>query len=273
MLEHLLRINKIGKRHYFALLLGFAYALIGAVTAFFLFRDFMSLAMLFLTTLLLVPTLMAYLGKEERIERKVGLRHFFRNHKDILETYLFIFHGVFLGYLLIGFFALGVSYDVNEYQFDFLRSRGIVPEGVSVVPESTLAQVGGVLARNLTVDLVAFILSIAYGAGAIFLIVYNASIFSSFIVLLIRYLSTTTAHATAIFSTMLIHLVPEISGFLLAAIAGGVISKALTRERFGSDKFRNVVKDATVLFLISVVLIVLAAFLEIYVTRGVFRMF
>lgn len=271
MLEQILRINRLQKRHYFALLLGFIYSLIGAVTAFFLFRDFMSLAMLFLTTLLLVPTIMAYLKKEETIERKSGLRHFFKNHRDIFETYLFIFHGVFLGFLLIGFFSLTVHYDLNSYQFDFLKVRGVVPEGVNVVPESTLGHVGSVLTRNITVDLIAFLLSIAYGAGAMFLIVYNGSIFASFIVLLIKYLSTTTLHATAVFSTMLIHLVPEISGFLLAAIAGGVISKALTKEKIGSNAFRNVVKDATVMFLMSLLLIVSAAFLEIYVTRGVFR--
>lgn len=273
MIEHLLRINKIEKRHYFAMILGFVYSIIGAITAFFLFEDFMSLAMLFLTTLLLVPTLMYYLNKEEKIERKEGLRHFFRNHKDIFETYLFIFHGVFFGFLLIGFFAISFDYDVNSYQFDFLKVRGITPEGVSVVPESDINDVMNIVGRNLTVDLIALLLSIAYGAGAIFLIVYNASIFASFIVLLIRYLSTTTTHAAAIFSTMLIHLIPEISGFLLAAIAGGVISKALTRERIGSEAFKNVVKDATAMFILSICLIVLAAFLEIYVTRGVFRLF
>ncbi|MEA3430565.1 MAG: stage II sporulation protein M [Nanoarchaeota archaeon] len=273
MLERLLLMHKIEKRHYFAMLLGFAYSLIGIITAFFLFKDFMSLASIFLTTLLLVPTLIYYLGKEEKIEREEGLKHFFRNHKDVFETYLFIFHGVFLGFLLIGFFALNVNYDVSAYQFDFLKARGITPDGVSVVPDSTIGQVVNIIGRNLTVNVVAFFLSIAYGAGAIFLIVYNASIFASFIVLLVRYLSTTTAHATAIFATMLIHLVPEISGFLLAAIAGGVISRALMRERIGSLAFRNVIKDATVMFLLSIVLIVLAAFLEIYVTRGVFRLF
>jgi len=271
MLENLLRISSIERRHFFAFILSFVYTLIGAFTAFFLFKDFMSIAMLFFATLLLLPTLMSYLSKEEKIERQAGLKHFFRNHKDIFETYFFVFLGCFIGFMLIGIFAYSVHYDFNSYQFNFLSERGVTPDGVSVVPESNLEGVLNIVVRNVTVDIIAFILSVAYGAGAIFLIVYNASIFASFIVLIIKYLSESVSHAAAIFATMLIHIVPEISGFLLAAIAGGVISKALTREKFGSDSFKNVVRDGAVMFLISILLIIFAAFLEIYVTRGVFR--
>jgi uncharacterized membrane protein SpoIIM required for sporulation len=71
----------------------------------------------------------------------------------------------------------------------------------------------------------------------------------------------------------LIHLIPEISGFLLAAIAGGVVSKAILHEKKGSKGFKNVFKDATVLILIAVGLVLLAAVLEVFVTARLFQVF
>jgi hypothetical protein len=68
----------------------------------------------------------------------------------------------------------------------------------------------------------------------------------------------------------LIHLIPEMAGFLLAAIAGGVISKAFAREKFKSLQFSNVAKDATMMLVISCGLIILAAALEVYVTSNLF---
>ena len=75
------------------------------------------------------------------------------------------------------------------------------------------------------------------------------------------------------FLFFLIHLLPEISGFLLAAIAGGVVSKALIREKRGTKAFKNVFKDATMLVLIAIGLVLLGAVLEVFVTVRLFQAF
>ena len=73
-------------------------------------------------------------------------------------------------------------------------------------------------------------------------------------------------NAFSVISLFLIHLIPELSGFLLAAIAGGVVSRAIMSEKFGSQGFRNVTRDALVMLLLSAGLIVIAAFLEVFVS-------
>ena len=75
---------------------------VGFFVATFFFKDNPSIPMLFLTTLLIVPSLIKLLTIEGSIERKDGLHHFFRNHIDVIEVYLFLFLGVFLGYFLLG---------------------------------------------------------------------------------------------------------------------------------------------------------------------------
>ena len=246
MLEELL--NKIGKRKFYSLLLGILYVLVSYGVAEIFFPRNTSLVIIFFITLLLVPSTFKLILIEEKIERRDGLKHFFKDHYTIMEIFLFLFIGIFIGYLIIG------SYGQNslDYQKDFLETQG-VKEKAEI---NKLNQLGAVLIQNISVIVIAFVLSLFFSVGALFLIVYNASIFAAFILL----------YEKAIMLLSLIHFIPEILGFLLAAIAGGVISKAIMKEKLGTEPFKNVVKDATVLLLISIIVIVIAALIEVFVT-------
>ena len=58
----------------------------------------------------------------------------------------------------------------------------------------------------------------------------------------------------------------EILAYFVAGLAGGIISSAVIRHDFGTKKYEKIILDSAVLLLISVVMIVVAAFLEVYVT-------
>lgn len=265
--EQFLKIKTIEKRPYYAFFLGFFYVFIAYITSKVFFNSTISMAIMFLITLLLVPTVFKLISLEEKRERKDGIKRFVHDHKDIFETYFFIFLGIFLGFFIIG---MMVDISAFDYQLNLLKNqeglsselvKNTLEQGISPTFEGFL----GLIENNLVVALLCFILSFFYGAGAMFLIVLNASVFSTFIVFVINNL-TTAMNKAAVFGIFLIHLMPELFGFMLAAIAGGVISKAVMKEKFGSSQFRNIMADASLIFLISVGLIVLAAFLENYVT-------
>jgi uncharacterized membrane protein SpoIIM required for sporulation len=273
MLEQL-RITLIEKRPYIAFLIGVAYVFIAFFTSKIFFPSIISVATLFLVTLLLVPTVIRLMGDEEKRERNDGVRNFLKDHKDIFEVYVFLFIGIFAGALLLAWIA-GISN--FSYQLDFLKnserlSSELVKNRIETGIQPSIGSFLGLLENNLLVIIICFFLSLFYGAGAMFLIVLNASIFSTFVAFVMRELPTATHRATllGIFS---VHMVPELLGFLLAAIAGGVISKAVMREKFLSQQFKNVMKDALVLFVISAIIIVIAAFLETYVTTSLFNLF
>jgi len=231
VLEELL--NKIGKRKFYAFILGMLYVFVSYGTAKIFFPVSISLTMVFFITLLLIPSTFKLVSVEERIERKYGTSNFLRRHSTIMEIFLFLFIGIFIGYLIIGSYSV----EALEYQSGFLAEQGIVgdfiDEGIQKIP-----QFFSILANNTSVIVVAFILSLFYSVGALFLIVYNASIFSSFILRFTELVSQQKILSTALFS---VHFIPEVFGFLLAAIAGGVISKAIVREKVGTNEFRNVV--------------------------------
>ena len=270
--EQFLEHDWVEKRLIYVFVLGFVYVFVGHFAAVLFFGKNISVAMLFLATLLLVPSLHKLLKIEEKRESKEGLRNFFRNHKDIFEVYLILSLGIFFGYLSLGLFVGGQT-AVFDYQMDFLQgeglSKGMITEFFNKDFEPSFTNFKGILSNNISVILVFFLLSVFYGAGAMFLIVLNASVFSTFILFIIKQIGQGLAHSSGVLATFLIHMIPEVSGFLLAAIAGGVVSRAFGSEKFMSNGFKNVLKDASVLLVISVSFILVAAFLETFVTAKI----
>ena len=260
MLEQFLESDKIKKHALNIFVLGIAYVVLGYLISAYFFKESVSVAMLFTATLFLVPAIYNILAIEEKIESRQGSKNFFQNHKDIFKIYFFLFLGIFVAFIILGNYS---NLDVFQYQNNFLDLRGNLE--MENVPPS-FENVLGFISQNLLVVIIAFVLSIFYGAGALFLIVLNASVFAAFI----HYIIQQTGKFS-LFGLFLIHLVPELSGFLLAAISGGVVSRAIMSEKFGTDKFRNVMKDALILLLMAGILIVIAAFLEVYVSGPLAR--
>jgi uncharacterized membrane protein SpoIIM required for sporulation len=281
VLEEIFSSDWVRHRPYLAFVFGFLFTFIAFFLSMLFFKGAVSVAMVFLTTLLLMPTLIMLLRMEERIERKDGTRHFFANHKDIFEVYLFSFLGVFLAFVVLG---LGMYPSPEKYgqlfqfQNDFLKfQEGLSSETVTGFVQGNFemggTQVISLFTHDLLVLLICFVLSFFYGATAVFLIILNGSVFANFIVFVIRTLASNAAQGVQAFIFFLIHMIPEVSGFLAAAIAGGVVSKAFIYEKRGTKGFRNVFKDATFLMLIAVSLVLVGVVLEVFVTARLFKVF
>jgi uncharacterized membrane protein SpoIIM required for sporulation len=282
VLEEYLKIGTIENRPYLAFVMGAVFTALGFLITLIFFRSSMSVSMIFLTTLFLVPMLIKLVKQEEARERREGLKHFFHNHKDIFEVYLFSFLGIFIAFVALGFATHATDQqlyqDTFSFQTEFLRiQHGVeqktVTDFVKTETEPTMMQFFSIISKNAIVLFLCFALAFFYGASAIFLIILNASVFANFIVLAGTYITQTIGQKIMLLGFFLVHLLPEISGFLLAAIAGGVVSKAIIKEKYGSQEFRNVFKDATILLLIATGMMVLAAILETFVTTRLFSAF
>ncbi|MFH1276707.1 MAG: stage II sporulation protein M [Candidatus Woesearchaeota archaeon] len=273
VLEQVISTNWLRRRPLYAVFLGLCYTFIGAITGHLFFQDKFSVSLLFLVTLLLVPSLMNLLSFEEERERSEGLKRFFQNHKSVFEIYLFISIGIFIGYIaviwVLGVSGIELSSTVGE-QMKVLGGEITIDQIKNFETNSFLHSIN-LFVNNLGVAVIFFILSFFYGAGAIFLMVWNASIFATFVTLTIKNISRGVSNSFALLGAFSIYIIPEIAGFLLAAIAGGVISKAVIVEEFMSNSFRNVVKDAFILLLYSFALLLMAAFLEAYVGVGLIK--
>lgn len=266
--EQFLESSRIKKHALFIFMLGIFYVFAGYIVSAYFFNSYVSVALLFTTTLLLVPSIYTILTLEEEVERKEGMKHFFNNHKDIIKIFVFLFIGIFFAYLMLGY----LSEDTFSYQFEFLQNRGdlsnkVIQDFKSSEYSPGLIDFSSLVSYNLFVVVICFALSVIYGAGALFLITLNASIFAAFVFYVVK----SAGNFLGITGVFLIHLIPELSGFLIAAIAGGIISRAIMMEKFRSAGFKNVMKDSLLLLLISAGLIIIAAFLEIFVSANLIR--
>ena len=69
------------------------------------------------------------------------------------------------------------------------------------------------------------------------------------------------------------HLVTEASAYIMAAISGGIVSKAVIMEKAFSERFKKIIQDALVIFFIAVILLIIAAFIETSITNKLALLF
>jgi uncharacterized membrane protein SpoIIM required for sporulation len=262
VLEQYFTAKWVEKKPRHAFLLGLIYAIVGIISAKFIFGANPGMMTVAFTSILLIPSLNRLLADEENVEireKKLSLKLLFKDHKDIFEIYIFLFLGIFASYVLFS-----LVYSVPETLKLFapqLKVAGITGRAFDPGFFSEL------LINNLKVMLVCLVLSLVYGAGSILFITWNASVWGVFFGIVAKEAALEASGNPLLFfiSTIipqLPHLVTEAASYFSAAIVGGVMSKAVLREELHSEKFYHIITDALIFLGIGVALVVLAAFIE-----------
>lgn len=124
-----------------------------------------------------------------------------------------------------------------------------------------------IFANNIYVLIFTLVFSLIFGAGAIFVLAWNASVIAA---------------AVGIFSKSqlinlpfgilryLIHGIPEIAAYFIGALAGGIISVAIIRHDTRTEKFWRILQDSLNLVIVAVVVLFLAAIIEVFITPILF---
>lgn len=190
--------------------------------------------------------------REERVEEKEikeGGISFWQTHGKDIILLLFYFFGVTISFALWSFALPGGEFAAQMDKINIIRGTGALTQE---------AMLSNIFLNNMQVMAVAFIFSLVFGAGAIFIIVWNASVLGVFI----GQFSKAAWQIPLVSLSFLPHGIPEIGGYLVAALAGGILSAAILRKRQGVLKF--VLMDSAKLLLMGVALIALGAGIEVY---------
>lgn len=59
---------------------------------------------------------------------------------------------------------------------------------------------------------------------------------------------------------------PEIAAFFMAGLASGILSFAIAKKEWSSGNFKLVLQDSFILFNLSLLLLGLAALIEVFIT-------
>ena len=263
-------------------LMGFIYLSIAMLLAMTKFRSSIGMVMLFLTVLAAAPFFYTTIRHEEEEDVKERYEStILASHIQVLEYFMMFFFGVTLAAALwfvilpSSFTFMGGTFETVEIfkpQLDAIQA--INPELVGNATSVSTSFLD-ILSHNLEILVLCILFSFIYGLGAIFIITWNSTVLGvaigSFIKAELATLAsvTTTQYSGIVAMSILrfaIHGIPEILAFFTAGLAGGIISVAVIRHHLFSKKANMIIADSSLLIIISLVLLVFAALLEVFAT-------
>jgi len=253
--------------------LAFLYATIGVFISMWIFPNNAGLTMVFFTVMATLP-LMVHLIRYE--EKKLFIRPLAEeHHKKIMPFFVFMFLGMVLAYSF-WFIAFPSSLVSNLFN---IQLNTIIQINSKIVGDFVGDYLVAVLMNNIKVLAFCMLFSFIYGAGAIFILTWNASVISVAIGNTARnILSSVAGTAGAIGAThyfhafslgllkYMIHGIPEIGAYFVGGLAGGMISVAVIKHDFLDMKFRKVLIDSSSLICLAIGLLFLAGLLETFIS-------
>jgi len=252
-----------------------------------LFPGSSSVLTLAFVTIVFMP-LMHKLFKQEEIqevEEKDVPFAFIATHFDVIHIYSWIFIGMVVAYTFLGVALPDTNDDCTGFGC-FIPAKSDVFSEQQRVHGSITGKVIGetecfnddsksfgscfelIFFNNAWVMILAIIFSLIWGAGAIFLLGWNASVIGLFLAMEITSKSLDAGIVRAI--SYLPHGIPEVMAYFIAAIAGGIISAAISKKHFKHHELRIVAIDTVLILLLATITLFIGAFIE---TAAIFNYF
>ncbi len=202
-----------------------------------------------------------------------------REHGKALSALMWLFFGFIVGFS-IGYIVLPdqspnnfnaqieVFCSINSpSSYDScLKENGIITGNAASSAGATLS----IFANNVSVLIFVLVFSLALGAGAIFILVWNASVIAAAIGMFAN--SELSSLPLGILRYM-IHGLPEIAAYFIAALGGGIVSVAIIRKDMDRDRKWNILQDAILLIIIALIILLISAVIEVYFTPTVMQLF
>ena len=276
-LESLISPSRAARNPRVLFFIGFLYASIALFLATWVFRAHSSLVMVFLTVIATVPFMYKTMKMEEQadIELKTEKR-ILKEHARVIKGLLALFVGYVLAYSI--WFIILPGQMVQNLFLTQLETIDVINSQISGAVVSSSSIFLQIFFNNFKVLLFCLFFSFFYGAGAIFILTWNASVIGAAIGTFVKEKLAALAlelGAVNVFHYFqflslgilryVIHGIPEIAAYFIGGLAGGIISVAMINRDLEGGKFKIILRDAMDLSLIAVLILILAAFLEVYI--------
>ncbi|MBI3033818.1 stage II sporulation protein M [Candidatus Woesearchaeota archaeon] len=279
VLELLINPKKAEKTPWEMFFLGLVYASVAMLLSMWIFEDNISMVMVFLTVLsctyLIQGTFRLEEKKDENLKKEISR---LKEHAKALSFLMFLFLGFTLafslGYVFMPAESLNKVYGVQMTTIESINSPGTTGNSTAATGLFTK-----ILFNNLKVLFFSFLFAFFYGAGAIFILAWNASVVGTAIGSFTRNGLANVANTLGLTSIgsylssyslgllrYLTHGWLEILAYFTAALAGGIISISMLKHDIRSPEFGKTLVDFANLAAISVIMLVIAAAVEVYVT-------
>lgn len=286
MLEALVNPKVAERKPWELFFIGLLYTIVSILLANWLFsgnpvlEEHISITIVFFIVMFSTPFMFYMIRLEEKKDTDIrGEKNLLREHGKALTAFMFLFFGFVVGFS--SFFLLFPEQaadnfkvqietycQINSYTSD--QFNNCVEKSAAVSGKAHAESRAGFIAKNfkliffnnLNVMLLSLLFAFFFGAGAIFILTWNASIIGAAIGIFSR--SFQAMHVG--FLRFMIHGIPEIAAYFVAGLGGGVIGAAVIRHHFAEEKFKAILKDSLVLIVIAIGLLLIGTFIEIFIT-------
>ncbi|MBW2979927.1 stage II sporulation protein M [Candidatus Woesearchaeota archaeon] len=282
VLESLIFPLKAEKRPWEMFFIGFLYSTVGVFLSLWIFEKQASFIMVFLTVMACVPIMYNTMKLEESKEVKIKDEgKLLREHTKAITFYMFLFFGIAISTVVWYVF---LPPDTVSFLFQKqIQTITDINNQISGGLTGSIALFIKILFNNVKVMVFCLIFSFIYGAGAIFILTWNATVIGAAMGSFIR--SHLSSYAATIGVTKIasyfqavslgllrysIHGIPEILGYVYAGLVGGLVSVAIIKHDINSKNLMNLLVDTSDLLLLSLAFLLLGAVLEVYVTPLLF---
>ena len=265
VLEALINPIKAERKPWETFFIGMIYSSAAVVVSLMLFREFSSIVMISLTALVSVPLIYGAIKLEEKKDLEIAEeKELMREHGKALSFFIFLFLG-FVVSLTIWYVALppALTETLFEVQINMVNEINNPVTG-NLITTSTV--IGKIIWNNIKVMLFCLLFAFFYGFGAIFILTWNASVFATLVGAVIESRGGSLLLAPLILLKYSLHGIPEILAYFTAGLAGGIISIAVIRHDFGSNKFKHILTDSFDLIIGAVIILLIAALIEVFIS-------
>jgi len=289
MLESMINPKKMEKGPWKMLFVGLLYGSLSLLLAHWFFSsdpalgDASGMLVVLLCIMFSLPFMYFIIKREEKEDETVeGFVHVWKAHKDAIYALMWLF----VGFIIAFSFWNIVLQDANLLNFQLetycsINSPGNIEQCVNQYSPSAAnntksavtgaASNGGrflsILENNIYVLIFTLIFSLIFGAGAIFILIWNASVISAAVGVFANY---QISEIPAGIARYMVHGIPEIAAYFIAALAGGIFGIGILRNGIKSKKALRVVENSLIMVFIALVVLIIAAVIEVYITPGLF---
>lgn len=294
MLETLINPKKAERKPWQMILIGALYAAVSLAIVNFLFlknyvfEKHISLLIVCFTVIFSIPFFFYMIKlEEEKDSRELCEKKLIKEHSKAISALIFLFIGYVLAFAILfillpqnitntdfkaqieTYCLINSKFNIEQCVDNVFAGKSINSYAIEEIPKikEGMNRVSTILSNNFYVLLFSLLLSFLFGAGAIFILVWNASVIATAIGIFTK---SNIANLHLGLLRYLIHGVPEIASYFVAALAGGIISTAIIKHEFGKEKFWHIIEDSLDLIILALIILIVAALLEVFVTPVLF---
>ena len=215
--------------------------------------------------------------EEEETEQVEGFFGVWKMHSDALYAFMWLFLGFIVAFSLFNNILQDpILFNAQVETYCAINSPGNVEDCIlrnSFGPTTTGAVTKemrflSIISNNIYVMIFTLIFSLIFGAGAIFVLAWNASVIAAAIGIFTGY---DWKEIPIGISRYMIHGFPEIAAYFVTALAGGIFGVGVIRNGIKNKIFLRILENTVMLLFIAILLLIIAAIIEVYFTPLLFN--